>query len=231
MEANSKNIYIILDMFNTIQKYKNDLFDIINRIIDEKKINLEVSKRSPEYKVKVNLALFLVFESILKSILDDAEFIINLNEVKYFDYIKTIKIILQNAMQIEVNLHIFSKQIFNLESFLQIIPLFTQDNHNKNKELKQLIELFNQESDIFAEEDFLNDENIEKLSQILDNEYNFLKKIIKNKEEYCQIILFFLNGKIKQIPNEEYRKKIIEYILNDNDLILKSNNLLRIILV
>ena len=230
MEANSKNIYIILDMFNTIQKYKNDLFDIINRIIDEKKINLEVSKRSPEYKVKVNLALFLVFESILKSILDDAEFIINLNEVKYFDYIKTIKIILQNAMQIEVNLHIFSKQIFNLESFLQIIPLFTQDNHNKNKELKQLIELFNQESDIFAEEDFLNDENIEKLSQILDNEYNFLKKIIKNKEEYCQIILFFLNGKIKQIPNEEYRKKIIEYILNDNDLILKSSNVLRIIL-
>ena len=53
MEANSKNIYIILDMFNTIQQYKEDLFNIISRIIDGKQINLEVSERSPKHKVKV----------------------------------------------------------------------------------------------------------------------------------------------------------------------------------
>ena len=42
--------------------------------------------------------------------------------------------------------------------------------------------------------------------------------------------MFILDGKIKQIPNKEYRKKIIEYILNDNALILKSSSLLGIIL-
>jgi len=53
MEANSKNIYIILDIFNLIQQYKKDLFDDITRIIDGKQINLEVSERSPKHKVKV----------------------------------------------------------------------------------------------------------------------------------------------------------------------------------
>ena len=50
MEANSKNIYIILDMFNTIQQYKENLFNNITRIIDDKEIYLEVSDRSPKHK-------------------------------------------------------------------------------------------------------------------------------------------------------------------------------------
>ena len=155
MEANSKNIYIILDMLNTIQKYKKNLFDIITRIIDNREINLEVSERSPKHKVQVNLALFLVFESILKSILDDPEFFIDLNEINYFEYIKTIKNIMQNAMQVEINLRFFSKQIFNLQMFLQITFLFTQEGHNKNDELRELIDLLKKESEIFAEENFL----------------------------------------------------------------------------
>ena len=67
---------------------------------------------------------------------------------------------MQNAMQIEINLRIYSKQIFNLQMFLQITPLFTQEGHNKNEELTKLIELLNEESEIFAEENFLIEENI-----------------------------------------------------------------------
>ena len=106
---------------------------------------------------------------------------------------------MQNAMQIEINLRIYSKQIFNLQMFLQITPLFTQEGHNKNDELRELIDLLKKESEIFAEENFLDNENIDKLSKVLDNEYNFLKKIITNNEEYCKIIMFILDGKIKQI--------------------------------
>ena len=42
--------------------------------------------------------------------------------------------------------------------------------------------------------------------------------------------MYILDGKIKQIPNKEYRKKLLEYILNDNNLILKSGSILAIIL-
>ena len=42
--------------------------------------------------------------------------------------------------------------------------------------------------------------------------------------------MYILDGKIKQIPNKEYRKKLLEYILNDNNLILKSGSFLAIIL-
>ena len=42
--------------------------------------------------------------------------------------------------------------------------------------------------------------------------------------------MYILDGKIKQIPNKEYRKKFLEYILNDNNLILKSGSILAIIL-
>ena len=49
--------------------------------------------------------------------------------------------------------------------------------------------------------------NIQKLSEILNNEYKFLKEIIKDNEEYCKIIMFILDGKIKQVPSKEYKKK------------------------
>ena len=48
IESNSKYIYMILDIFNKIQQYKENLFDIITRIIDNRENNLEVSERSPE---------------------------------------------------------------------------------------------------------------------------------------------------------------------------------------
>ena len=90
-------------------------------------------------KLKFNLALFLVFESYFKSILDDAELFIDLNEVNYFEFIKTIKSLMKNAMKLDINLRNFSKQILHLQTFLQITPLFTQEGHNKNNENPKII--------------------------------------------------------------------------------------------
>ena len=230
IESNSKYIYMILDMFNTIQQYKENLFDIITRIIDNREINLEVSERSPECKKEVNLALYLVYESCLKSILDDFEFLNDLNEVQYFDFLKTIKSIMQNAMQLEINLRFFSKEIFHLQSFLQIIYIFTQEGEKKKDKITELINLMKRESEIFANENFTDDENIKQLIENLDKEYKFLKEEIKDNELQSKLIMYILDGKIKQIPNKEYRKKLLEYILNDNNLILKSGKFLAIIL-
>ena len=230
MESNSINIYMILDMFNIIQGYKEDLFNIIENIIENKEIILEVSDRSPECKKEVNLALFLIYESCLKSILNDADFLINLNEVKYFEFLKTIKGLMQNAMQLEINLRFFSKEIFNLQSFLQIIPLFTQEGNKKTDEIKELIDIMKTESEFFAKEDINDDENIKGLLNNLDRQYQFLKQIINDKENFIKIIMFIFDGKIKQISNSEYRKKLLDYILEDTTLTIKSGNLLGIIL-
>ena len=86
------------------------------------------------------------------------------------------------------------------------------------------------ESEIFANENFTDDENIKQLIENLDKEYKFLKEEIKDNELQSKLIMYILDGKIKQIPNKEYRKKILEYILNDNNLILKSGSFLAIIL-
>ncbi len=230
IESYSKIIYTLLNMFNTIQSYKDNLFEIIIDIIDNNEIKFEVSARNPEYKKKVNLAFFYIFESCIKSILNDANFLIDLNDVTYFDFSNKIKNILQNAMQVEINLRLFSKEIFNLQSFIQILPCLSEEGHRKNDKITELIEIMKKESEIHTKDDINNDEKIKKLLENLENEYTFIKKQIQDKDKFTQIIMFIFDGKIKQISDKNYRIKLLDYIIEDKNLILRAGQFLGVIL-
>ena len=91
MEANSINIYMILDIFNLIQQYKKNLFEIIIRIINNNQVDLKEFERNSRGKKEVNFAFFLILDSCLKSIFDDNDNIFNLNNIKFIEFQKRLK--------------------------------------------------------------------------------------------------------------------------------------------
>ena len=230
IESYSKIIYMILEMFNKIQSYKENLFEIIIEIIDDNQISFEVSERNPKFKKMINFAFFSIFESCIKSILNDADFFIDLKYDKFCDFSNDIKNILQNALQIETNLRLFSKEIFNLQSFIQILPYLSEEDQRKDNEIKELIDIMKKESEIHTNTELNNDEKIEQLINNLSREYDFLKEQIKDKEKFTQILMFIFDGKIKQISDKKYRIKLLDYVIHDNNLILSSGQFLGVML-
>jgi hypothetical protein len=83
----------------------------------------------------------------------------------------------------------------------------------------------------------LNDENkyleakeINKVSEKLLEEYNYLKGILYEKEDFPDLIITILLAKTKQSREKQFRKTILEIIFSEKSFILKSKNILILML-
>ena len=163
MEANSINIYMILDIFNIIQQYKKNLFEIIIRIINNNQVDLKEFERNSRGKKEVNFAFFLILDSCLKSIFDDNDNIFNVNNIKFIEFQKRLKDIIKNAIQLEINLKLSLNEVINLKIIMQIIQLFTLNEQIMKDEINEIFKIINNERNIVFNNDINNDENMKKL--------------------------------------------------------------------
>ena len=111
LESNSKYIYIILEMFNMIFEYKKNHYELIEEVIKDNKINYEISERNPECKKEVNYDFYIIFEALIQPIFN-MDFFIDIEHAIYYDFVRKCNNILQNANVVEMNLRLFSKNIF-----------------------------------------------------------------------------------------------------------------------
>ena len=224
LESNSKYIFPLLEIFNTLSNFIPDLYNKLEILLKSGIIVSEVSKRNPEVRKEVNEAVFTIFEVLLKVILSDSNLFEQFDEVKFFDFINVIKEISQKAMQIEISLSLFSKEIFSLQSFVKIID--TLDKHGKNSRdsIQQLIQFINDENSA------LFDNDSETLSIKIEEEYEYLHKILGEFDDFNDLIIFIFIGKIKQITDVKCRMKIIEIIFKENKYIQNAQNLFSILL-
>ena len=230
VEANSKYIYIILDMFNMIYEYKNNYLDLINELIEENKENYNIVQNFDEIKKEINYPFYVILESMIQSIFN-IQFFIEIENFKYFDFVRTCNNFLQNANIIEMNLRLNSRNIFQLKIFVQIGEFKHEENEqNIDIEFKNFIYLMTNEISILNKNKNINNERIiDELNIILEKEYQFLQNRLKNEKKYYTIILSFFGIKLSQIYNEKYHKKILKIILSDHNLIEKSHSIFSII--
>ena len=231
LESNSQYIYIILEMLNLIFKYNDNHYELMEKIINDNKINYEISETNPECKKEVNYSYFIIFESMIQSIFNK-EFFDNIDEAKCFEFIKVFNNLLPNFNILEMNLRLFSKNIFQIKIFVKVSEVILEKNIENNENningLKLFINLMKKEIEILNEKINI-EKNIEILNNILEEEYQFIKNKFKDKT-YHQLILEFLGIKLKQIQNEKYHKKIMEIILSEREFIIKGQSILSLIL-
>ena len=120
LESNSQYVSILLNIYQKISIHEKNLFNKIEKIIDNKEIQYEISDRSPHYTEEVNSSFFNIMESLLKIITSDYEIYQNLKKQDFYDFINSLKTIVQNALRIVNELIIFSKEVFTIQEFLNI---------------------------------------------------------------------------------------------------------------
>ena len=225
IESNSEIIIKLIDIYNYLSEFIDDLLDKIKAIIDSGVVKYEVSERSPKNKKEANEAIYLIFESLLIVILNN-ELINNKqgDKVKFFQFLQTVKQLYDIANQVELNLILYSKHIFTIFVFLSIVNCLNKYQLGEHEILLKIIEMLNEENK------FLEEKEIDKVSDKLKEEYNLLKELLYEKEDFPDLIITISLAKAKQSREKKFRKAILEIIFSENSFILKSKNVLILIL-
>ena len=223
LEVYSYEIISILKMYITLNKVVTNLYEQIKAIIDKNQVHFEKSERNPEYKSLVNETFFIALESLLRVITSNDKIYTNLKKEseKFFELINIDKQIHQDGLSLNANLSLFSKEIFSIQEIIIIFEALYKFQLNSFENLTQTIKFFSKQTNLIIKEkksDLIS--NLKKL-------FEFLYKNIKNNNEnYGETINSILWNEFIKIEYEEYRTKIIEIILEHEELIPHSTQIL-----
>ena len=228
IESYKEEVDIIQQIFSKLNLMIPDLNEQVEKIIKEKQIKYEITPRNPEYTSIVNEVFFLSLDSILR-VITSKEQVYELPSQDFFDLIRTNEVILQDALQLENILNMHSQEVFSLREILLLINGFKENEINTEENIKKIIQYFS------AGTACNNEKRQNKLCENLNNFYDFLVeklgKVKKNdKFNFYKVISFiFLNEFIK-ITYNKFRELLFEKILINNDIIINSSQLIKIII-
>jgi len=193
--------------------------------IENEEIKYEISERSPVFTEEVNSPFFYIMESLLKIIITDFDIFNNLQKQEYYNFINTLKTIVQNSFTIVNELLIYSKEIFTLQEFLNIEESLNKVNKSTNENLLKILKMLYEHSKL------INDNSkYEELCKSIQDINDFLYENIGNNNYFFGLILNICVDETKKISNEYYRQKLTDIILNNPKLISKSYKFISIIL-
>ena len=220
----SEYIHFIIEVYWEIYKFapqveKEFIQDFLNENFEH-----ETSERCLEYFAVVNIKLFKIFESLIFSIKKILYFLCEKNE-KVNDYIFFIKSNIVKLKQFNSEFSFYSKEIYTLQNLILAMNSFDKkEKKYDNEDLIQISKLFDNERK------YINDnlqkeltENLEEIKKI------FIKNLGEDSDEYSSLFISILLNEYRIFQNDEHRKKIIEMIYSNNNLIKKSIPILDII--
>ena len=210
IESHKKYIVLILLIYKKLSSF----VDLLNEKMDGFILN---NGRSEE----VNECFFLYNESMIRLILREN----NLNDKIKENLINTIKEIYHYSSQLNYELNLHSKELKNLKTFLDIAKIFREKEENSEQNIKHLIEILIDKKKVDISEQNLTKEEIKEIFDNIDKLYNFLNEKIGTHKSFSRIINEILYGEYASIKDDEFRKKILELILNNKSIIKDSHKI------
>ena len=228
IECYSEEITYLQEIFLKLSAKIPNLFESIKKIISSEQIEYEISNRNPEYIGIVNKVFFLSLDSILRIITSKPE-IYDLSLDNVYELIKVNKEVLQTALKLEEVFKLRSKEVYSLQEILKLLTALYSNKLADVKNVKKIIEYFKEETI------YLKNSSIKTLCSNLEDFYKTLEKMMGNlpKEndlDFYKLLSMILFEEFNKIPNEEFRKLILDKILKKNDLIKNSAQIINIII-
>ena len=245
IESNVNYILRLLQIFEKslpIFTDENQFYSMIDELIfkeNENKIKyITYDKKNPEYKKEINECYYLLLASICHSIISEKIILTEFNNNKenneieisqYYYILKDINIILQNLND---DLKIFLNEMYIIDELIKIIEIFTKKNNNieKIKEIKNLMKKNGNIIQKYADNpNDLNEELINNFEEI----YNLIFKdenIENNDKYFYDKLRYILYKEIIKINDINYRSKILEKLLESNEMLKNSNDIFQILL-
>ena len=228
IESYTEEIDSIQQIFFNLNLHIPEFNVQIEKIINEKQIKYEISPRNPEYTSIVNEIFFLSLDSILRVITSKEE-IYELPSQDFFELINTCKDILQDALQLQNNLNMRSKEVFSLQEIMKLIDTF---NEIKKVE-KEKIDIIKKVIHYFSVQTACNNEKRQK--KLIENLNDFIKFLFEklekeNKNNNYKLLGFLFTNEYIKIVFNSFRVFLLDKILENNDFIKNSSGIMKIIL-
>ena len=250
LESNVNFILNVLKIIDEAKKiFNNDilLFDKLKeQIFEDDKILINYitdEKRNPEITKEVNECYYILLAGICKCITsdeiklienidinqkDNKEIVIEINY--YYDKLKEINKIMQILSD---DLSIFLNEMYIIDELIKVIEIFKKkmDIEKINKIKKELLENAN-----IIQDNFNKDDKFKFSSELISNFkkiYELITKIseiYKSSKYYYDNIKYILMSEIKKISDTDYRSEILNKLLEQNEMIKKSNDILQLVL-
>ena len=221
LQSYSKEIYIILELFDFLLENNPSLFDKIKSMINNNEIKMENSNRNSHYNKIFKSYFFYIIESLCKILKQELKEIISVcNDTnKKIRYFKSFLHLVQNIFQLNKRFLLFSKEIFYLDIAVKIIIqiLMKASDHSflylninylmiffEEVDEKNLTNNLTQQdamlTKIFADD---MDKYGQLMSKII---FNYYRCFIDNKTRENIIKKIILE------KNQKYHEKLLEYI-------------------
>ena len=230
IQSNSKYIIKILIIYQKLSFIKL-LMNKIENVINKKEIKYEcdTNRSAPQTKL-VNECFFLLTESMIKTILDENNLLeraiaINGN---IYNFIILIKEIYHIAYTLDFELNLFSKELPNLKSFIDIEEIFHENNLDDSNSIKKLIDLL-KKNKFNKTNNNLKKEEIEIMFNNVKNLYEFLYDNINSNKKFSKLINSIFIRELIKIENKNYRKMILEIILKNKNILINSIHIFNVI--
>jgi len=245
MESNVNFIINILQIFDKSLIIFNDrqinLLDKIKELIFEQKIIKYIINDKNAQSKEVNECYYILLASLCYSITSDQvkliksgkkseESDIEVNHYR-FNLFEINKILQKLNNELNINLN----EMYIIDELIQLIDVFKKSyDIKKINDIKELlrensliIQRYSNDNNYIPLE--LSEELIKNINQIYEIIKIYGQKNKKDKIFYDKIKYLFLK-EITKIPDDNYRHKILEIILEENEIIKISNDIFQILL-
>ena len=208
---------IFFNIFIEFQEYGINIEDQMCKILEEDKIKYEISSRNEEYTEFVNLNIFMIFESLIRSILLFSIVLNKNDKTKFYKYIYSFNSIKDNLEQLNKKYYLFSKELYNLRTIIKILECHNYNmepftnNYEKiiNNLLEQSIFLYNNDFEHFIQ-------NTLKLVELFD---------ITGNDEFINLLLFIFRHQYKIIFDKDDKLELIKEFLKIYPNLIKNSQL------
>ena len=211
LQSYSKEIYIILELYNFLLENIPSIYEEVVLMISKKKISMEETKRNSYYNKINKFSFFYILESLCKIL---NEKIYNILEEKKdanatLDFFKSVEFLVPKVLQLEKRFLLFSKEIFSLDITTKIISQVQLKYKNKS-----FVYLTIETLKIFLEK---TDKNT-LISNLQGKNIILMKLFGENVNEYSQLMNKILLNSYKSEFDVNLREKIIKEIVLESKL-------------
>ena len=229
MEANKDYIIKILEIYDILEEIfeEGKYIKILEKILNEEKLRyITHEKKNPEITFEVNECFYKILAALCYSIIPPyVDFKTKIESLFYIDYVK-------NAMKIikslNDELNVYSIEVDLIDEFIKIYEVLSlNDKLDKDKLTDICISLKKNNLILIENKEIQSDELIDEFKNIITSINRAIHYTDKN---YFDLLKFIFYKEIKKVPNVTYRTAIFQEIIKDPEVLIKSNNILQILL-
>ena len=210
-------IKCFLDIYIEINRYCQNIEDLMIKILEEEKIRYEISDRNKAYTEVVNINFFNIMEALIRAMLIYSIELIKKDKAKFFEYLYTLPSIEANLQKINKKFYLFSKELYNIRSIIKIDEAYKSNHEQFELNFEKIMNNLLKQSEQFYSENF------EKIYNLILELLNIFDTTFKEKNEaYVNLLFFIFRSQYKNIYEEEYRIKLLTHFFQNKSLLIKS---------